>query len=205
MKLPPKAVARSLIAAITIFMTPVEAATRLIIDTLDRGIAGKAQIVISEDRIRVTHSSLPRQEMLFFAKDRQVLFVHHARKEVTRVDPQMLQQSVDQLAGLAEQLKEQRARLPEDKREQFDAMLESLGIMNPDQIGAAQLTLKALGKTDTVSGIRCEWWQVSRDDEVIGQSCLSKNENLKIDAADFGVLIRMAGYMQELQIGRAHV
>ena len=34
----------------------------------------------------------------------------------------------------------------------------------------------------------------------IGQSCLSKNENLKIDAADFGVLIRMAGYMQELQL-----
>ena len=33
-------------------ITPVLAATRLIIDTVDQGIAGKAQIVVSEGRVR---------------------------------------------------------------------------------------------------------------------------------------------------------
>ncbi|NDG44968.1 MAG: hypothetical protein EBY36_09690 [Gammaproteobacteria bacterium] len=34
------------------------ATTRLIVNTVDKGITGQAQIVISGDRIRLTHSSL---------------------------------------------------------------------------------------------------------------------------------------------------
>lgn len=190
------------IFAITIaaFALPAEAATRLIIDTVDQGSPGKAQIVISEDRVRITHSSMPRQEMLFYATDRLVLFIHHARKEITRINPDVLQQSVDQLAGLADQLQEQRNKLPEEKREQFDAMLQGLGIARPDEIGGAKISVAALGKTETIGGIRCDWWQVNRDGDMIGQSCLTKNNELKIETADFDVLLQLADYVQELQL-----
>ena len=53
-------------------ITPVLAATRLIIDTVDQGIPGKAQIVVSEGRVRLTHSEMPRQEVLFVADSQEV-------------------------------------------------------------------------------------------------------------------------------------
>ena len=81
-----------------------EAATRFLIDTIDNGMAGKAQILISDGRIRLTHSATPRQEILFSASDRQVLLIRHAQKELTRVDPDAIQRSVDQVSGIAAQL-----------------------------------------------------------------------------------------------------
>ena len=77
---------------------PAQATTRLIVDTVDHGIAGKAQIVISEGRVRLTHSGMPRQEVLFISDNREVYFIRHARKELTRVDLAVLRQSIDQFS-----------------------------------------------------------------------------------------------------------
>ena len=90
-----------------------EAATRFLIDTIDNGIAGKAQILISDGRIRLTHSATPRQEILFSASDRQVLLIRHAQKEFTRVDADAIQRSVDQVSGIAAQLQAHRDNLTE--------------------------------------------------------------------------------------------
>ena len=93
-----------------------EGATRFLIDTIDNGIAGKAQILISDGRIRLTHSATPRQEILFSASNRQVLLIRHAQKELTRVDPDAIQRSVDQVSGIAAQLQAHRDSLTEEKR-----------------------------------------------------------------------------------------
>ncbi|MDP6399375.1 MAG: hypothetical protein QGF79_10285 [Arenicellales bacterium] len=181
-------------------ITPVYAATRLIIDTVDHGIAGKAQIVISEGRVRLTHSGIPRQEVLFLADSQEVFFIRHARKELTRVDPKVLRQSIDQLSGLAQSLLAQRETLSEEKRQQLDEMLKSLGIPDPDQIAAGSLKLKNLGERGQAAKIRCDWWQIHREQRKIGRSCLTGNKELKINLADFATLLELAGYVQELQL-----
>jgi len=176
------------------------AATRLIVNTVDKGITGQAQIVISGDRIRLTHSSLPRQEMLFVVSDQLVLLINHPRKEITRIDPDALKESVGQLAGIADQLQAQRQNLPEEKREQLDAMLQSLGIENPDEIGASTFQIKALGQSHRVAGTACDWWQVRRNDTLVSRTCLTDNDQLAIDVSDYRALQALAGYVQELQV-----
>ena len=181
-------------------ITPVLAATRLIIDTVDQGIAGKAQIVVSEGRGRLTHSGMPRQEVLFIADSQEVFFIRHARKEVTSVDPTVLRQSIDQFSGIAQSLMAQRENLPEEKREQLDEMLKSLGIPDPDQMGGGSLKLTNLGQQGEAAKIQCDWWQIRSEQKTIGRSCVTDNQTLRINPADFATLVQLAGYVQELQL-----
>ena len=181
-------------------MMPVHAATRLIVDTVDHGIAGKVQIVVSDGRVRLTHSGVPRQEVLFLADSREVFFIRHARKELTLVDPAVLRQSIDQFSGIAQSLIEQRENLSEEKRQQLDEMLKSLGIPDPDQIAAGSLKVKNLGESGQAAKIRCDWWQIRREQQRIGRNCLTNNKELKISSADFSTLLKLAGYVQELQL-----
>ncbi|MEE3287694.1 MAG: hypothetical protein VX249_05780 [Pseudomonadota bacterium] len=181
-------------------MMPVHAATRLIVDTVDHGIAGKVQIVVSDGWVRLTHSGVPRQEVLFLADSREVFFIRHARKELTLVDPAVLRQSIDQFSGIAQSLMEQRENLSEEKRQQLDEMLKSLGIPDPDQISAGSLKVKNLGESGQAAMIRCDWWQIRREQQSIGRNCLTNNKELKISSADFSTLLKLAGYVQELQL-----
>ena len=181
-------------------MMPVHAATRLIVDTVDHGTAGKVQIVVSDGRVRLTHSAMPRQEVLFLADSREVFFIRHARKELTLIDPAVLRQSIDQFSGIAQSLMEQRENLSEEKRQQLDEMLKSLGIPDPDQIAPGSLKLKNLGEGGQAAKIRCDWWQIRREEQKIGRSCLTGNKELKISPADFETLVTLAGYVQELQL-----
>ncbi|HAA36699.1 MAG TPA: hypothetical protein DCE12_07775 [Gammaproteobacteria bacterium] len=179
---------------------PAEAATRLIIDTVDHGISGKAQIVISDGRVRLTHSGMPRQEVLFISGNREVYFIRHARKELTRVDPTVLRQSIDQFSGIAQSLMAQRETLSEEKRQQLDEMLKSLGIPDPEAIAGGSIKLKHLGQQGDAAGIRCQWWQIRREERAIGRSCVTDNEGLGIPPADFQTLAALAAYVQELQL-----
>ena len=181
-------------------ITPVLAATRLIIDTVDQGIAGKAQIVVSEGRVRLTHSEMPRQEVLFIADSQEVFFIRHARKEVTIVDPAVIRQSIDQFSGIAQSLMTQRENLSEEKREQLDEMLKSLGIPDPDQMAGRSLKLKSLGQHGEAAKIRCDWWQIRSEQQTIGRSCVTDNQTLRISPADFATLVQLAAYVQELQL-----
>jgi len=179
---------------------PAEAATRLIIDTVDHGIAGKAQIVISDGRVRLTHSGMPRQEVLFISDNREVYFIRHARKELTRVDPAVLRQSIDQFSGIAQSLMAQRETLSEEKRQHLDEMLKSLGIPDPDAIADGSIKLKSLGQHGEAAGIRCQWWQIRRKEQAISRSCVTDNKGLGISPADFQTLAGLAAYVQELQL-----
>jgi len=191
---------KSLIAILAIGVFPAHAATRLMINTIDQGVSGQAQILISKDRIRLTHSSTPRQEMLFLATDRLVFLIHHARKELTRIDPDALQGSVNQLSGLAEQLIQQRNSLSAEKRAQLDEMLKSLGIENPDQISSSEFEITATEKRERAAGIACDWWEVRRDEQIMSETCLSKKTDLAFDSADIITLQTLATYVQELQM-----
>ena len=179
---------------------PAEATTRLIVDTVDHGIAGKAQIVISDGRVRLTHSGMPRQEVLFISDNREVYLIRHARKELTRVDPTVLRQSIDQFSGIAQSLMAQRETLSEEKREQLDEMLKSLGIPDPDALVGGSIKLKHLGQRGDAAGIRCQWWQIRREEQAIGRSCVTDNKELGIPPADFQTLAGLAAYVQELQL-----
>ena len=181
-------------------ITPVLAATRLIIDTVDQGIPGKAQIVVSEGRVRLTHSEMPRQEVLFIADSQEVFFIRHARKEVTIVDPAVIRQSIDQFSGIAQSLMAQRETLSEEKREQLDEMLKSLGIPDPDALVGGSIKLKHLGQRGDAAGIRCQWWQIRREEQAIGRSCVTDNKELGIPPVDFQTLAGLAAYVQELQL-----
>jgi hypothetical protein len=176
-----------------------EAATRFLIDTIDNGIAGKAQILISDGRIRLTHSAIPRQEILFSASDRQVLLIRHAQKELTRVDPDVIQRSVDQVSGIAAQLQAHRDNLTEEKRAQLDAMLKSLGIVNPAGTAATALTITATGQAGQAARRACQWWTISQGEKRTGRTCLADNETLAIDNGDFATLLTLATYVHELQ------
>lgn len=176
-----------------------EAATRFLIDTIDNGIAGKAQILISDGRIRLTHSATPRQEILFSASDRQVLLIRHAQKELTRVDPDVIQRSVDQVSGIAAQLQAHRDNLTEEKRAQLDAMLKSLGIVNPAGTAATALTITATGQAGQAARRACRWWTISQGEKRTGRTCLADNETLAIDNGDFATLLTLATYVHELQ------
>ena len=176
-----------------------EAATRFLIDTIDNGIAGKAQILISDGRIRLTHSVTPRQEILFSASDRQVLLIRHARKELTRVDPDTIQRSVDQVSGIAAQLQAHRDNLTEEKRAQLDAMLKSLGIADPAGVSAMALTITATGQAGQAAERACQWWAISQGEKRTGRTCLAGNETLAIDNGDFATLLTLATYVHELQ------
>ena len=181
-------------------ITPVLAATRLIIDTVDQGIPGKAQIVVSEGRVRLTHSEMPRQEVLFIADSQEVFFIRHARKEVAIVDPTVIRQSIDQFSGIAQSLMAQRENLSEEKREQLDEMLKSLGIPDPDQMAGRPLKLKSLGQHGEAAQIRCDWWQIRSEQQTIGRSCVTDNQTLRISPAAFATLVQLAGNGQELQL-----
>lgn len=186
-------------AALLAFTTQSsEAATRFLIDTIDNGIAGKAQILISDGRIRLTHSATPRQEILFSASDRQVLLIRHAQKELTRVDPDAIQRSVDQVSGIAAQLQAHRDNLTEEKRAQLDAMLKSLGI-NPAGAFATELTITATGQAGQAAERACQWWAISQGEKRTGRTCLAGNETLAIDNGDFATLLTLATYVHELQ------
>lgn len=176
-----------------------EAATRFLIDTIDNGIAGKAQILVSDGRIRLTHSATPRQEILFSASDRQVLLIRHAQKELTRVDPDVIQRSVDQVSGIAAQLQAHRDNLTEEKRAQLDAMLKSLGIVNPAGTAATALTITATGQAGQAARRACQWWTISQGEKRTGRTCLADNETLAIDNGDFATLLTLATYVHELQ------
>lgn len=176
-----------------------EAATRFLIDTIDNGIAGKAQILISDGRIRLTHSATPRQEILFSASDRQVLLIRHAQKELTRVDPDAIQRSVDQVAGIAAQLQAHRENLTEEKRAQLDAMLKSLGIVNPAGTATKALTITATGEAGQAAKRACQWWTIRQGEKRTGRTCLADNETLAIDNGDFATLLTLATYVHELQ------
>jgi hypothetical protein len=176
-----------------------EAATRFLIDTIDNGIAGKAQILVSDGRIRLTHSATPRQEILFSASDRQVLLIRHAQKELTRVDPDVIQRSVDQVSGIAAQLQAHRDNLTEEKRAQLDAMLKSLGIVNPAGTAATALTITATGQAGQAARRACQWWTISQGEKRTGRTCLADNETLAIDNGDFATLLTLATYAHELQ------
>ena len=179
---------------------PAQATTRLIVDTVDHGISGKAQIVISDGRVRLTHSGMPRQEVLFISDNREVYFIRHARKELTRVDPAVLRQSIDQFSGIAQSLMAQRETLSEEKREQLDEMLKSLGIPDPDALASGSIKLKHLGQRGDAAGIRCQWWQIRREERAIGRSCVTDDNGLAIAPADFQALAALAAYVQELQL-----
>jgi hypothetical protein len=197
---PSKALAILALGGMLGAVIPVQAATRLIIDTVDHGIAGKAQIVVSEGRVRLTHSGMPRQEVLFLADSQEVFFIRHARKELTVIDPMVLRQSIDQFSGIAQSLLAQRETLSEEKRQQLDEMLKSLGIPDPDQIAAGALKLKNLGERGQAAKIPCDWWQIRREQQTVGRSCVTDNKKLKINSADFATLLELAGYVQELQL-----
>lgn len=187
-------------AALLAFTTQSsEAATRFLIDTIDNGIAGKAQILVSDGRIRLTHSATPRQEILFSASDRQVLLIRHAQKELTRVDPDVIQRSVDQVSGIAAQLQAHRDNLTEEKRAQLDAMLKSLGIVNPAGTAATALTITATGQAGQAARRACQWWTISQGEKRTGRTCLADNETLAIDNGDFATLLTLATYAHELQ------
>ncbi len=186
--------------SLTGVIMPAQATTRLIVDTVDHGIAGKAQIVISDGRVRLTHSGMPRQEVLFISDNREVYFIRHARKELTRVDPAVLRQSIDQFSGIAQSLMAQRETLSEEKREQLDEMLKSLGIPDPDALAGGSIKLKHLGQRGDAAGIRCQWWQIRREERAIGRSCVADNNGLGIAPADFHTLTALAAYVQELQL-----
>jgi len=203
-RLHPVGVSRILIRALVTGLllsaiTPVSAATRLIINTIDNGITGKAQIVVSDGRVRLTHSAIPRQEILFLAADRQIMFIRHARKELVRVDPKALEQSINQLSGIAAQLQGQRESLTKEKRQQLDAMLKSLGVPDPDQALATAPTITAMGKTGQAAQISCQWWQIDQAHTVVAKACLTSSDDLGIDDADFRTLLVLATYVQQLQ------
>ena len=176
-----------------------EAATRFLIDTIDNGIVGKAQILISNGRIRLTHSATPRQEILFSASDRQVLLIRHAQKELTRVDPDAIQRSVDQVSGIAAQLQAHRDSLTDEKRAQLDAMLKSLGIADPAGMSVTALAITATGQAGQAAKRACQWWAISQGEKRTGRTCLAGNDTLAIDNGDFATLLTLATYVHELQ------
>ena len=120
-------------------------------------------------------------------------------KKLTQIDPDVLQRSMNQFSGLAEQLIKQRNALSADKRVQLDEMLKSLGIANPDQISSSEIQITSMKKRDRAAGIACDWWEVRRDEQTMSETCLSEKTNLAFDSADIITLQTLAIYVQELQ------
>ena len=123
---------------------------------------------------RMRADSGTETSMIFFGDTDEMYIIDHNKKTYVVMDRETIEAMGAKMSEAMKQMEEALANVPPEQREMMEKMMKGKMKGMPSSEPRAEPVVTSLGKSDTVSGIGCEWQQVSRDDVVELKACVGQ-------------------------------
>jgi hypothetical protein len=100
--------------------------------------------------------------------------VDHSKKTYMVMDRETMEAMGAKMSDAMKQMEAALANVPPEQREMMEKMMKGKMKGMPSSTPRSEPVVTSLGQSDTVSGIGCDWKQVSRDDVVELKACVGK-------------------------------
>jgi len=112
--------------------------------------------------------------MIFLGDTDEMYIVDHNKKTYMVMDRETIEAMGAKMSEAMKQMEAALANVPPEQREMMEKMMKGKMKGMPSSTPRSEPVVTSLGQSDTVSGIGCEWQQVSRDDVVELKACVGQ-------------------------------
>jgi hypothetical protein len=127
--------------------------------------------VIKVDGNRMRTDSGAETTVIYLGDTDEMYMVNHEKKTYMVMDRETMEAMGAKLSEAMKQMEAALANVPPEQREMMEKMMRGK-MQGMASTPRSEPVVTSLGQSDTVSGIGCEWKQVSRDDDVELKACV---------------------------------
>lgn len=128
--------------------------------------------VIKIDGNRMRTDSGATTSMIYLGETDKMYIVDHSKKTYMLMDRETIEAMAAKMSEAMKQMEAALANVPPEQREMMEKMMRGKMKGMPSSAPRSEPVVTSLGQSDTVSGIGCDWKQVSRDDVVELKACV---------------------------------
>lgn len=111
----------------------------------------------------------------------EMIYINYSEKSYTVTTPEELVQFFKQLQDdIDKQIKNDLAKLPEQQRAKVEKELKKKGFMQ-NESGPVEIEIKDTGRTDSISGYKCKYFEIYKNEKLDEELCLSNELDYKDD------------------------
>ena len=166
------------------------------------GTAGSAQLhrmYIQDGAARIEHAHGDDSARYVIFKDDQLFAIDTAKKRYTILDHDSAQAIGSVMDSAMGQMRKELAKLKPEQRAAVEQMMgPKAGAALSDPGPAAVITARETGKGDTVNGIACREWDITRDGKRSETLCVAPFSSVPGKEDFVGLARRMQSLLQDL-------
>lgn len=139
--------------------------------------------------------------IVFDASKNLLRIYRHEDKSYFEIDEKYAEQIGAQMAEARKKMEEQLARMPPEQRAMMEKMMEGGALPFPPSDESQKrppLDAKPTGETETVGGIPCTSYALTRGGEKKGDVCAASWNALEIEAADVVAVKKLGAFQSKL-------
>jgi hypothetical protein len=138
----------------------------------DAAAAELTTIKIDGNRMRTDTGA--KTSMIFLGETDEMYVMDHSEKTYMVMDRETMEAMAAKMSEAMKQMEAALANAPPEQREMMEKMMRGRMKGMPSSAPRAEPVVTSLGQGDTVSGIGCDWKQMSRDDVVELKACVGE-------------------------------
>jgi hypothetical protein len=179
------------------------------VETQDKNaVGGRAQLIriyIQDGAARIEHSHGGEPAPYVIFKDDQFFAIDPAKKRYTTLDRDSAKAIGGAMDSVMEQLRKELGKLkPEQRAAVEQAMGENAGAALSEPGPAPVIAARDTGRGDTVNGIACRDWEITRDGKRSEELCVAPFSSVP-GKEDFpGLALRMQSLLEDLKGALSH-
>ena len=154
----------------------VQAGAVFRIEVEDLSAGGQVEITeikIDGNRMRTDSGGSNPTSMIFLGESDEMYIIDHTEKTYIVMDRETVEAMANRMSEAMQQMEAAMAQVPPEQREMMERMMkERMGNM-PTSTPRAEPVVRSLGESDNVSGVACDWKEVTRDAVVDLKACVS--------------------------------
>jgi hypothetical protein len=142
-------------------------------ENVSAGAAAESSVIkIEGNRMRADTGE--KTTMIFLGETDEMVIVDHGKKSYMVMDRETMEAMGAKMSEAQKQMEAALANVPPEQREMMEKMMKGKMKGMPSSTPRSKPVVTSLGQSDTVSGIGCDWKQVSRDDVVEFKACVGE-------------------------------
>lgn len=145
-------------------------------------------------RIETTSGGEDAAGMIFDGERSAMIVLDHERREYSVLDEATMQQMATQVGSAMQQMREALEDMPPEQR----AMAEEMMKQRMPQLSEEESTLEETGRTDSVNGFDCRWYEVSESGRKTTELCVTPWSEIDGGEEIAEPMRRMSAFFEEM-------
>jgi hypothetical protein len=167
----------------------------------DPPVVGTVEISTMGKSSRIEITSVSSSEsggMIYNAERQEMIAIDHGAQEYYVIDQAMMNQMASQVSEAMKQMQEALAAMPPEQRALAEQMMKQQ-MPQPQVEAGVPVELKKTGKSDSLAGYDCDYYDVMQEGRRIREICMTGWDDIEEGREVAAAMMELAGFFESMR------